>query len=328
MIDRERVSIYEKYRTLQQLDCRDNGYNVNNISNSFSHKLGCSQSGFPMFFIECKGPEKIADIKLDIFSALFNRKCQIVDIDSDNTCFNTYSIIQLNSSNTELVRYFLDVIFLILRKIPAKPSVSQLRSELLKVIRLFSNPVPFSKDIVRGLWAELLIIEQAANPEYLIESWHVSPEDKFDFNDGENKIEVKSTSKSIRTHVFSLEQLNPNHNSQLLIGSVFVVQSGKGSSIFELQSKIESKISDTDCLLKLNEIILHTIGANISVVENMFFDYPLGVESLLFFDAKDVPSIPISCVPTQVSNIHFTSDLTSCKPFANSTSDNKLFKSL
>lgn len=62
---------------------------------------------------------------------------------------------------------------------------------------------------IQGLWAELFVISIASNPEYLLKAWHSSLNDVYDFNDGIDKIEVKSTSKSHRIHKFSYDQLSP-----------------------------------------------------------------------------------------------------------------------
>lgn len=327
MIDKERASLYETFRSLQEKDRDEMAFNVANISDSFNHKLGCSFKGMPMFFVECSDREKITDIKLDILSVMFNRECQITQVEEQSSEFNTYSIIQLNSDNTELIKYFLDVIYLILRKLPSKPCVSDLRAELIKVIKLFSNPTPFSKEIVRGLWAELLVIEQSSNPDYLVASWHTAPEDKFDFNDGANKIEVKSTTNTSRSHVFALEQLYPNANSRLLIASIFVIQSGMGKSVFDIANNIQIRLSDPLNSLKLNDIILQTIGANISQVEKMFFDYNMGVQSKEFYLSEVIPAIPVTSIPTEVTKVHFTSDLSACTPYDLSDNDCLLFKS-
>lgn len=328
MNNTERASLYDTFVSLQSKTTDNRSFNVTGINGAFGHKLGCSHEGMPMFFVNCAGHEKISDIKLDILSVLFNRKCQITDTEASSSDFDTFSIIQLNSNNKELIKYFIDVIYLILSKLGATPSVTTLRAELIKVIRLFSNPPQFSKEIVRGLWAELLVIDQARDPEYLIESWHVSPEDKFDFNDGQNKIEIKSTSKTERVHVFSLEQLHPNAGSKLLIGSVFVVQSGIGKSVFDLETSIHTRLSNTSHILKLREIILATIGANIASVEKMYFDYTLGIQTLAYYDSSAVPSIASDVIPSQVSKVHFSSDLTDIETYEVSDNDCELFKSV
>ena len=74
----------------------------------------------------------------------------------------------------------------------------------------------------------LFVISIASNPEYLLKAWHSSLNDVYDFNDGIDKIEVKSTSKSHRIHKFSYDQLSPTENTNLIISSIFVIQSGIG----------------------------------------------------------------------------------------------------
>lgn len=328
MIDKDRTSLYGVFRSLQQKDRNASSFNVATLSASLPHKIGCSLDGMPMFFIESISNTKISDIKLEFLSVRFNRKCLINDIDSNTSTNKIYSIIQLNSENRELIKYFLDVVYLVLRKLPHSPSDSELRNELIKIIKLFSKPPQFSKEIVRGLWAELLCIEQAANPEYLIEAWHVSPEDKFDFNDGMNKVEIKSTSNSSRVHVFSLEQLNPNLSLELLIGSVFVVETGMGKTVFDIAESIDKRLTKSNNSIKLYDIILQTIGANRETVEKMYFDYALGVQSKQFYSPSDIPSIPVSAIPPEVNKVHFTSDLTASSQYSFSNEDCELFRAL
>ena len=77
---------------------------------------------------------------------------------------------------------------------------------------------------VNGLWSELFLIENSTNPKELINYWHNLPEEKFDFNAGKERIEVKSSSSFERKHIFSAEQLNPPSDTQVLIASVFLKQ--------------------------------------------------------------------------------------------------------
>lgn len=172
------------------------------------------------------------------------------------------------------------------------------------------------------------MIKRASNPSYLIRSWHVVLEDKFDLNDGSDKVEVKSTNGTKREHTFSLEQLNPNKGLRLLIASMFVSQTGVGKTIFDLVNEISSSISDVDVLFKLREETTQTIGSHIEEVSNMFFDENVSLDSLRFFDYASIPSINIVNVPTEVSAIHFRSDLSDVSPVDSFDQDSVLFKSL
>lgn len=323
---KNKYDLFDVFMSLKNSDINGTSYYVENIDSKLPHRLGCDKDAYPTFFIKCSEFKHISDIKLNIISVLFNRKCKIQSISDQKEFEGNFTVIKLASHNYELVRYFIEVIYLILVKLPSIPSNEELRLELTKVIGLFSNPPQFSKDSIIGLWAELFVILQASQPEYLLRAWHVNTDDKYDFNDSQNKLEIKSTSKQVRKHIFSLEQLNSD--SGLLIGSVYVVESGIGKSIFDLEDEIEKVILDSELHLKLKKLILATVASNIDGASKLFFDFSLAQQSLAFYDACIVPSIPKSSIPSEVSGVHFTSDLSECQPFDFSNSDSELFNSI
>ena len=98
--------------------------------------------------------------------------------------------------------------------------------------------------------------------------------------DGIDKIEVKSTSKSHRIHKFSYDQLSPTENTNLIISSIFVIQSGIGKNIFDLKEDIETQICSLELRYKLNEIIFRTT----TVQRN----YPIGSVDLNRNHSSDV----------------------------------------
>ena len=300
--------LYELYQKTLDSDVEEGNYRALSINLS-THRVGCSNEGYPMLFIECCDKERVADIKLSLFRVLFNRKCALADIDNKSVTERDFSIIQMVSNDKDLIKYFFQVISIVLQRLPLSPKVCVLKEEISKIIEIFTLPHIFSKEIVRGLWAELLVIECSSNPEYLIKAWHVEPEDKYDFNDSVDKIEVKSTSGDKRTHVFSLEQLSPEDGSNLLIASVFVNSTGVGKNIFDLMDLISAKLKNTDCDLKLSEIVLKTIGPNVEECKNMFFDYGFARGTLQYYDSNLIPSVNKKDIPSTVSAVHFRSDL-------------------
>ena len=300
--------LYKLYKKTLMSEVEDNSYRALSMEN-LPHRVGCSNDGFPMLFIECCDKEHLSDIKLSLFRVLFNRRCSLADIDNKSVIEKDYTIIQMVSDDQDLIKYFFQVITIVLQRIPVNPKVKKLKDEISKVVEIFTVPPKFSKEVVRGLWAELLVIERSSNPEYLVKAWHEEPEGRYDFNDSIDKIEVKSTIGDQRSHIFSLEQLNPNDSSKLLIASIFVNPTGIGKSIFDLMDMISARINDTDCSLKLSEIVLKTVGLHIDECRNMFFDYNLAMDSLTYYDSKVIPSIDINSIPAAVSSVHFRSDL-------------------
>ena len=282
-------------------------YRVEPVSKNNGHKIGCTENGFPVFFIECSDAPNVANIHLRIIDVLFNQKCNL-SVNNKLIADKKYCMVIMKDSEDDLIKYFLDVITLILEQLPKQPTTKQLAVELAKITQLFTNKPTVSEDAIQGLWAEMLVIEQSNNPDYLIKSWHVNPTDKYDFNDGSDKIEVKSTTKQIRSHLFAIEQLNPNTGSQLIIGSIQMVKTGVGCSLFDLEEKIINKIKDRDSAIRLKEVIVSTIGTHLSEISSIYYDYMQSVDSLKFYDYKDVPSISLDCIPQGVSNVHFSVD--------------------
>lgn len=321
-----KINLLEKFRELKARPRTEDGFNAVVVFETSSHRIGITPEGYPIFFIACSSSERMSDINLRLFKVLFNRHCKISDSDFDVE--GVFSIIQLNSLNSDFQKYFLEVVYLLLCRLDDKPTVNVLKTEVSKLLSLFTSVKAISKEVVRGLWAELLLIKQSSNPSYMIRSWHVVPEDKFDFNDGTDKVEVKSTNGTKREHTFALEQLNPNKGSKLLIASMFVSQTGVGKSIFDILDEISTKISDVDVLFKLREETIQTIGSHVEEVSNMYFDENVSLDSLQFFDYTSIPSINYGDVPPEVSSVHFRSDLSDVSSVDSFDQDSVLFNSL
>ena len=226
--------LFNSFLALLNQERQDGSYPVIPVKDDSPHRVGCSSEGYPIFFIASSDNVRTSDIKLELFHVMFNRDCRIQNIEDLVTETTRFNIIQLNSNNLDFQRYFFGVMSLVLQRLKSLPSTATLKSEISKIIRLFTENPKMSLDVIRGLWAELLVIERSSDPEYLIKAWHITPNEKYDFNDGSDKIEVKSTTKQIRSHLFAIEQLNPNTRSQLIIASIQMTKTGAGCSLFDI----------------------------------------------------------------------------------------------
>ena len=301
-------SVYKIFADLQQKETiNKDSFSAASLPFTQKHKIGISPEGYPMFFIECNNTNHSLDINLEFISVLFNRTCRLSENNKQSD--SIYTIISLKTKNIDFQQYFLEVVCIVLEQLPEKPSHKQLKTEIQKLIELFSRFNRPPRKTIQGLWAELFVIEQAKHPEYLIQSWHSLPEDKFDFNDGQDKIEVKSTSAARRVHSFALEQLNPNRNANLLIASVFVIQTGRGKNIFDLMDSICKRVQNLQLQFRLNEILSQTLGNDFDKVFDVYFDYQQALDTLAFFDFKDIPAINSDNIPEEVSNVRLDCDL-------------------
>ena len=318
--------LYKKFIELSPIDGESNEFTVDTIIEGRPHQIGISPDGYVMIFIECSDEKITSNIKLKMFNVTFNRLCKLNN--HDKTVEKKYGIIKLISNNKDIQKYFLDVMCIVIKQLPVLPKVEQFKREVSKVISLFTSMPQISKEVIKGLWAELFLIERSCNPLYMLKSWHVSTEDKYDFNDGVDKIEVKATSNEERIHHFAIEQLNPNKDSQLLIASLIVVNSGLGTDIFDLVDSISSRVTDTEALLKLNEEVLLTIGSHIEEAKELKYDYNLAKDNLKFFNYKVVTTIKLKDVPLGVSSVHFASCLKDLDAVKVSNLSGNLYNSL
>lgn len=294
-----------------------------------NHKLGVSQNGQPMFFIKCDDNTKTKslDINLEFISVLYKRQCQLINkqgkIEED-----IYTVISFKSDSDYLQEYFLKIVFVLIKNISEKPLLKDLKIEIEKLINLFTKFSKPALKTIQGLWAELLIIEQSNNPDYLIQSWHCSTTDKYDFNNGIDKIEVKSTVKSRRIHNFSLEQLTPNLSSKLIVASIFTIETGTGTTIFDLVESIENKIKDKNLGFRVNEMVAVTLGKDFEKSFDIFFDYQFAVDTIQYYNSFDIPTINRMNIPLNITNIRFDCDLTDVKTATKTRAKSKLHNSL
>ncbi len=207
---------------------------------------------------------------LEFIEVIYDKLC---NVESKGEVFEeSYSIIKLKSDDSTLQKYFLNISYLYLKEIGEKPILLDLQKKFNQLIDLFRVEKKADKNLVQGLFAELCIISISSNIDYLIKSWHISPSDKYDFNDGNEKLEVKSSSNLERIHSFSLNQTN-NFGRSVIIGSVITIQTDMGLTVFDLVKKIEGKLNDNSLINKLSEIIVKTLGGNFSKASNYLFDY-------------------------------------------------------
>ena len=325
-------TIFKIFQELKKQSLNNSdSFSVSSLPLIKNHKIGISHIKQPIFFIKCTDSANVKSIdsNLEFVSVQFNKKCQLKT--NKNTFEeDVYSIISLKTDSAELQEYFLEIVYLIIKKLSDKPRLIDLKTEVDSLINLFSKFSNPSVKTIQGLWAELLVIEQSSDPDYLIRGWHRNKFDKYDFNDGTDKLEIKSTSKSRRIHRFSIEQLNQNKNSSLIIASIIAVETGVGKNIFGLIELIEKRIKDKELYFRINEVIAQTLGRDFEKSFEVFYDYQLAVDSIKYYYGENVPTISSNSIPTQITNIRFDCDLTdisdvkSCKN--KSLLHNSLFK--
>ena len=123
------VDLYSIFCSIKPAENDDKFFAVEEICSSLPHKLGCSQEMHPIFFVECSDDTPTTNISLKQFGVNFNQVSTLKDGEG-NTLNKKYTIILLKSIDSDIQKYFLDLGYIVLKKLPVKPTVNALKHEI------------------------------------------------------------------------------------------------------------------------------------------------------------------------------------------------------
>lgn len=276
-----------------------------------NHRIAKDKLGNPSLLLAVDDQNQFVsspNFKLLNVLVLYDVKCSILQ--NNFLIYKNFTVISFIGKDNQLKNYFITLCDTLLRGLGNSPLCDAVRNEISRFVELFRLATEPQIKTVQGLWAELFLISESLDPKILVRCWHCIPEEKFDFNNGAEKIEVKSSSNGLRLHNFSIDQLHSSGDSKIIVASLFVNQSSTGTSIANLIDEIKSKLStNLDLINKLELQIASTLGKSLMESFNLNFDYQLAKDSLRFFRAEDIPKIELEKVPPSVIDVRFKSDL-------------------
>jgi hypothetical protein len=218
-----------------------------------------------------------------------------------------FTVIQCTAMDRSMQVYFLRALYPIIASLPASPRREHVTQAVVCLMELFSRAQNEPKQTVMGLWAELFLIARSSRPEVLIQGWHATPEEHYDFSAGRDRIEVKAASGE-RVHHFSLPQLRPPMPARVVVASVLVERSQGGTSIVDLVDEIHTRVTSPDLLVGLDAVIAETIGREWRSTQELRFDRERADTSLRLVEARLIPAVSTP-LPPEVSGVHFRVDI-------------------
>lgn len=220
-----------------------------------------------------------------------------------------FTIVKCVAADSSVRAYFLQVVSSILGLLGGSPSGSSISHAIDTLVELFRLMAEPPRESVQGLWAELLVLSEASDPETLLRSWHVNPTDVYDFNGGLQRIEVKSVAGRRRQHHFSLTQLRPPEGTRVLVASVLVEPAAAGTSLADLLGEVRARLPGAPELAsRLYETVAVGIGSAWRQTFDMRYDRQFAAESLALFDGSIIPTVSPD-LPMRVSDVQFRVDL-------------------
>jgi len=252
-------------------------------------------------------------IRLESLEAQFELRCRLKKY-GEPEYEGSFTVIRCRDSDSETIRYFMSICETILRILGDNPSRTQIATMVNRLAAIFQRIQQPPARPLNGLFGELFIIFRSGNAVRALTAWRADENARFDFSDGDIRLEVKAAGGRSRVHTFSYDQCNPPPGTLAVIASLQTEQAAGGVSLRNLVNRIESRVSShADLVLKLHETVAATLGASLKNSLSRRFDMRLTKSSLRFFSLEDVPAIR-GPLPPGVSDVHFRSDLSTLPP--------------
>lgn len=269
-----------------------------------SVRLGHSGSGPALLFQLSEPGPPTAPIELRNLAVRFNVQARVHDGEGAVED-GTFTVILCTTVDANLHAVFLEALNFLVRGAPnARELIPHAVNSLVELFRSASNS-PVTSTL--GLWGELFVIATSTDPAVLASAWHVLPNDRYDFGLGSERLEVKAT-MGRRSHVFSLEQLQPASTTSLCVASIVTESSAAGTTIRDLVDQIAARCSDANVTGRLLTGVAQALGSDLGSWSTARYDMSHATESLRFIDHASIPRPPDP--PPRVSDVRFRSDLT------------------
>jgi len=203
-----------------------------------------------------------------------------------------FAIVACRDADAGLRAYFFRVLSMLLDELGERPTAKALDESIGTVLELFRALERPGRKSVQGVWAELLLIAESAEPSTMVAAWHADPEELFDFVGSGDRLEIKSTSGPHRAHRVSLEQVAPRSDGHTLLVSCMLEHSHEGASVDDLADLVHSRLPKLSELhARLEKIIALGLGASWREVASARFDRESALDGMRVFDVVDVPSV-------------------------------------
>ena len=251
-----------------------------------------------------------SDLRLKSVEVRFACPCYI-QFQDQMPLSGEYTLVSLHNNDPDIIRVFLRLLQETFVDDRSHHSAGVIRQQILSIADLFSRLDDDSRDVV-GLWGELHIIRSARNISRALETWSSSPRALYDFISVNFAIEVKATTKFVRQHRFSLEQLRPNADFDVFVGSLMLVERPGGETVSEIIDQIYAGIRDSEERSRFFRQCLRKGGTEIYGAKMRLAVLPDGT-SLAVFEAANLP-VPSVGETDQISRVKFELNLSNLSP--------------
>ncbi len=279
-------------------------------ANGTAWRVARSYDDHPAILIAFEGPPSSASMSRRLANISYVPPAP-VDIVAANGEVHSgrMAVLECRSDDVLLADHFFRIAGALLFDQTIAPTERSLEQSIDAIVTLFRAIQRPGERSIQGLWGELAIIAWAPDPEKALSAWHSSPRALHDFSAGNERLEVKSTTRDLREHSFRLEQLSRHGGAHTIIASLVLTPCDDGVSVNDLVQQIAKRVGG-ESERRLVTLVAQSLGAEWREADNLRFDPTAARDGLRLYLAEQVPSVA-SPVPAEVKDVRFTVDLSS-----------------
>lgn len=286
------------------------GYNVAPVPEASGYRVGRGTAGSVVLLTppdaDPDPPTRLRMLALDP-----RVRCRLQDA-SGLVTEQDQGLVEFRPDDEALLVPFLEVAAALVRLLGASPGPGEVSRGMQLLVRLFEEDRAGSGSVL-GLWGELLFLLQAEDPDSLVDAWHASTDDRFDFSTEGSRFEVKTTTRPDRVHQFNLAQLLPVDGAVVRVVSVMTTVTDAGTSVQELVARLETRLLPPR-QMKVHAQVAATLGSSWMTEISKRFDETQASASVRVLDASAVPRVAPG--PAQVLTVDLTVDCSGVEPLS------------
>lgn len=271
-------------------------------------RVGRNREGLPILLVRCGSTEGLVTPRLRHLRIRASATCELLTGDGKKER-DTLTIIEPVEVPTALTRFLVGSFHSLILAAGPRPGLSDLQRLVSEIAEVFRGLSTLSTITAQALWSELFVIWLSEDSQRFADAWHRDFEERWDFVDGVQRIEVKSNAQpSNRRHHFTLAQVCPPEALSVFVVSMTVARGG-ALTIGELMERIRRKLANCpDTLSRVEQTLAAALGDEASEALQLRFDEDVARESLRVYKGTAIPKPPCETEPG-VGRVEFVADL-------------------
>jgi Putative PD-(D/E)XK family member, (DUF4420) len=279
------------------------------------YMVGVDRDGYANFLVRVESGPAQAPILTTNLEAAFGIQCDV----SIDDLIERMNLVRVKCRDTDprTVSHFYAICESLINILGDSPTAFEVQDAISRLASLFMSLNSTPRATVSGLIGELVLILALEDSAAAVLSWRMRDFDRVDFVFDRARVEVKSTTSSVRRHILSHAQANSPGLLPTLFASVFVEFLDHGVSVADLVDMIAERMKTPAQIFKLRETVGETMGSDVLTLGERYLDLDLSLGSLQLFAASDIPAIRGE-LPSGVSAVQFESDFSAAAPIEKS----------